>query len=865
MKHRKLNRMMTSFIVALTTLGITSCAMGEKEKVYTINVTNKVGMALEDTRVKILDKNGEVYRSLLADENGQVSFKGVKQDYTIQLEELPKGYIAEENGYKFNKNEYTLDISCFSQIIKEDRPKDKIYQTGDVMYDFTFTNIHDEEVTLSKVLEQKDMVLINFWYITCSACIKEFPAMLQAYANRKDELEIFAINPLDTLPEIKEFSESMFFDFEVGPDDKSINLNSAFAVTGYPTSIVIDRYGMVTAFEKGAIASVGDFYELFDHFTGPNYTPVIANDDGNFIDTPDLEMPPSSEIEKVVNGEGFDGHFLPETNPEDAEFNWPWVISDDGKSMHPSNSRHANSYSIVYTHITLSENQVFAFDYFSSCEQYGDYLYILIDRNIVQAITGESTSWETCYAYVPMEYGTHEVAFCYIKNGSTNYLDDTVYVNNLRIISVEKIDRETYIYRHCAYGLDETINAYTKYITPVYNPVDGYYHVNKENGPLVMADLLNPTQWSGTSVYGYYGYGLEEEIDAKYRAKILPFANIIGNYASYQSNSVVGYVPVTPELKSALVATTTAISNQNENEWLELCGFYSAYCTNGVEMGDPIVGLAPFSAYEGHLGENWVKFWDVVMPRGLLTSFTPEFDGVYKFQSIGEKFETTAWLYDENMARLAEADQEARYYVTSEKPDPNFALYYDLKAGQKYYIRVAFEDLYTIGDLPFNISYVGESFDLLTLCAPGYFIPEIGPDGEIIADKLRTGGIDVELGTDNLYHHKLKDGSLGSTVYLEWDYQTEIFPYTMDEIIALKGFDMRLDELNNPVEGGRDYTANILNYRKKIIHDGSELDGLVPVDRALAALLQLLMDKYSFPGVENSWLKLCYYYKHFGK
>ena len=39
---------------------------------------------------------------------------------------------------------------------------------------------------------------------------------------------------------------------------------------------------------------------------------------------------------------------------------------------------------------------------------------------------------------------------------------------------------------------------------------------------------------------------------------------------------------------------------------------------------------------------------------------------------------------------------------------------------------------------------------------------------------------------------------------------------------------------------------------------------LPPVDARLAELLQMLMDKYTFAGVENSWTKLCYYYDELG-
>jgi ethanolamine transporter len=58
------------------------------------------------------------------------------------------------------------------------------------------------------------------------------------------------------------------------------------------------------------------------------------------------------------------------------------------------------------------------------------------------------------------------------------------------------------------------------------------------------------------------------------------------------------------------------------------------------------------------------------------------------------------------------------------------------------------------------------------------------------------------------------------------------------------------------------------------------LPGMIPLEEAmqvvcaiaivmlgsmpLAQLLQMLMDKFTFAGVENSWTKLCYYYDHLG-
>ena len=56
------------------------------------------------------------------------------------------------------------------------------------------------------------------------------------------------------------------------------------------------------------------------------------------------------------------------------------------------------------------------------------------------------------------------------------------------------------------------------------------------------------------------------------------------------------------------------------------------------------------------------------------------------------------------------------------------------------------------------------------------------------------------------------------------------------------------------------------NYIKDnmITDETSELYGCVKVDAEFGKILELLMDKYTFAGVEYSWAKLCYYYKYVG-
>ena len=81
---------------------------------------------------------------------------------------------------------------------------------------------------------------------------------------------------------------------------------------------------------------------------------------------------------------------------------------------------------------------------------------------------------------------------------------------------------------------------------------------------------------------------------------------------------------------------------------------------------------------------------------------------------------------------------------------------------------------------------------------------------------------------------------------------------------------MLYDVLEGKLHGkGEDYTEEASVYIEKMITaethpDNPELHGCVAVDEDLAALLQILMDKFTFEGVDHSWTKLCYYYLYLG-
>ncbi len=141
----------------------------------------------------------------------------------------------------------------------------KSLSVGDRMYDFTVTDSSGNTLTLSKMLQQKEMVVLNFWYINCSFCIKEFPAMGEAYGAYKDRVEIVALNPYDSVANIRQFranNASLTFPMASCP----ASWVQTFALRGFPTTVVIDREGIIRKMHVGALQKTSDWEALFQTY-----------------------------------------------------------------------------------------------------------------------------------------------------------------------------------------------------------------------------------------------------------------------------------------------------------------------------------------------------------------------------------------------------------------------------------------------------------------------------------------------------------------------------------------------------------------------------------------------------------------------
>ncbi len=303
------------------------------------------------------------------------------------------------------------------------------YKLGDTIADFSFTTYDGQEYTLSEVLKEKDMVLINLWATWCGPCQMEFPFMTEAYEEYKDKIEIFALSveEEDTNEILADYVKEVGMTFPVGRD--TAGLNAAF-YTGYiPTTVVIDRNGVVCFYEYGSMPDADSFRRVFDLFVGDDYAgPVLQ--EGVPPKVPDVD-PADSEALAVLNAEGGELVF---TNPED-EYNWPVVLTteDDKTCAVTSNVGVDESASLVNVAVTAQEGDALTFDYKVSSEAGFDFLTVSMNGESTKIASGE-TEWKTAVVPFPAA-GEYEVSIGFVKDPAEGKGDDKAFFANVKVLT----------------------------------------------------------------------------------------------------------------------------------------------------------------------------------------------------------------------------------------------------------------------------------------------------------------------------------------------------------------------------------------------------------------------------------------------
>lgn len=302
------------------------------------------------------------------------------------------------------------------------------YTLGSKMGDFTVTTYDGRDVTLSEVLQEKDMVLLNIWATWCGACRMAFPYVQEAYAKNSDRVEIIAVDcePADDDEDLKAFAGEMGLTFPVARDTAA--LAASFRASSIPTSVVIDRFGTVCYIGVGAVTDTETFQRLFDVFVGDDYT------ESRIIRTiPVKPNIPSAETEKLAAALNVPGGSLMFTNPAD-EYVWPMIpAEEDGRLCVMSTNKGVNdTQAKLFTTVTAQEGDALAITFKTSTETGSDLMTLEVNGTPVK-VFGGAKDWMT-YAYAFPAAGEYEIAIGYAKDAMNAVGGDVVYIDEVALL-----------------------------------------------------------------------------------------------------------------------------------------------------------------------------------------------------------------------------------------------------------------------------------------------------------------------------------------------------------------------------------------------------------------------------------------------
>ena len=123
-------------------------------------------------------------------------------------------------------------------------------------------NIVGSDEKFSVIDNKGKIVIINFWYTSCTPCVQELPHFDEMQKKYSDDVVVIAIHEAtiyNSNPDaVKEFIESQFDGFEIlfGYDDLESQYYSMLGgKQAWPMTIIVDQEGVVSFVKQGSLTS----------------------------------------------------------------------------------------------------------------------------------------------------------------------------------------------------------------------------------------------------------------------------------------------------------------------------------------------------------------------------------------------------------------------------------------------------------------------------------------------------------------------------------------------------------------------------------------------------------------------------------
>lgn len=231
-----------------------SCSRcGERDpavRTITIQVKDSKNNPVDGVTVALyIGGNLDQYAGSQTSRSGKVSFtlQNHTGSYKLVLTQVPEGYKPQKDNYTYRSDSGSVVLDIVPVIRPDDHSK-AAYRVGSVMGDFTVTDVGGQQYQLSRLLGEKRLVILNFWYYTCVPCKAEFPYFESVYQRYGDEIEILALNHFDSDSIIRQLQSEMGLSFPMARE--RLGMQQGFGIPSYPFSVFIGSDGRILYIQK---------------------------------------------------------------------------------------------------------------------------------------------------------------------------------------------------------------------------------------------------------------------------------------------------------------------------------------------------------------------------------------------------------------------------------------------------------------------------------------------------------------------------------------------------------------------------------------------------------------------------------------
>lgn len=141
---------------------------------------------------------------------------------------------------------------------------------GDAASEFEVTTTDGQSVSMSGLLEGKDVLVVVLFATWCGPCEKEFPEMDKVYQKYQDKMGMIGldIDVLDDEEGAIKYADSHGFSFPIA---YAKDLPKVYSTSAYPTTLIIDRNGKIACCRVGSIPDEETFEKIVTTFMGDDY------------------------------------------------------------------------------------------------------------------------------------------------------------------------------------------------------------------------------------------------------------------------------------------------------------------------------------------------------------------------------------------------------------------------------------------------------------------------------------------------------------------------------------------------------------------------------------------------------------------